>query len=141
MMDYKAYYNAYFTKPEPEARYTFKGNFEVTLFYQDYEQAITFYKNVLGEPAYVEGFGTHGWRIGAGWLTLLKGENGNPRNVEVTFEVSTPREAEMLQLAFITAGAVGEAPSDQLMYRPVRYCPLTDPFGVPLLIIAALDGS
>lgn len=137
-MDYNAYIRANFKKPEPSAKFYFKGNFEVTLFYQDYKQAFAFYKKVLGEPAYVEGAFTRGWRIGAGWLTLLKGANGNPRNVEITIEVDTPFEAERLQKAFIAAGAMGEDPSDQLMYRPVRYCPVIDPFGVNVLIIAEL---
>jgi hypothetical protein len=93
---------------------------------------------VLGSPAYVEGEATRGWRIGSGWLTLLQGKQGNPRNVEIGFEVETPEEAEALQRTFLAAGAKGPEPSDQLMYRPVRYCPVQDPFGVEILIVAAL---
>jgi len=43
-----------------------------------------------------------------------------------------------MQAAFIAAGAAGPHPSDQLMYVPVRVCPVTDPFGTELLIIATL---
>jgi hypothetical protein len=72
-------------------------------------------------------------------LTLLWGKSGNPKNVEVTFVVETPEEAEALQYAFIEAGGRGEAPSDQMMYEPIRYCAVTDPFGTVLLVISPLD--
>ena len=137
-MDFETYQKSYFTDPPPGPRYNFSGNFGVTLFYEDYQAAIAFYEHALGPPAYVEGAGTRGWRIGNGWLTLLWGKSGNPKNLEVTFAVSTPTEAETLQRAFIEAGGQGEKPSDQLMYEPIRYCAVTDPFGVALLIISPL---
>jgi hypothetical protein len=137
-MDFETYQKNYFVAPPPEPRFNFKGNFGVTLFYEDYEPAITYFERVFGPPGYVEGEGTHGWRIGKGWLTLLKGKSGNPRNVEVTFIVATPGEAETLQRAFIEAGGQGPAPSDELMYEPIRYCAVTDPFGVELLVISPL---
>lgn len=34
----------------------------------------------------------------------------------------------------------GTAPSDQLMCRPVRFCPVRDPFGTELLVISSLPG-
>jgi len=137
-MDFESYQKNYFVDPPPKQRYTFTGNFGVTLFYQDYEAAIAYYEKVLGPPAYTEGAGTRGWRIGEGWLTLLKGKSGNPRNLEITFIVSSPLEAEALQRAFIEAGGAGPAPSDELMYEPIRYCSVTDPFGVDLLIVSPL---
>jgi hypothetical protein len=137
-MDYETYKNKYFTDPPPKQRYSFTGNFGVTLFYQDYAAAVAYYERVLGPPTYVEGEGTRGWGIGQGWLTLLKGSAGNPRNLEITFVVSTSAEAEALQQAFIEAGGSGPAPSDELMYDPIRYCAVTDPFGVDLLIISPL---
>ena len=137
-MDYETYQKNYFTDPAPQPRYNFRGDFGVTLFYQDYEAAIAYYERVLGPPAYVEGQGTRGWRIGKGWLTLLKGTSGNPCNLEITFLVSSPGEAETLQQAFVEAGGAGPAPSDELMYEPIRYCAVTDPFGVNLLIISPL---
>lgn len=137
-MDYQTYKNTYFPDPPPKQRYHFIGSFGVTLFYQDYPAAIAYYRQVLGPPAYIEGEGTRGWRIGQGWLTLLKGKSGNPQNIEVAFVVSSPREAEALQSAFVEAGGSGQAPSDELMYEPVRYCPVTDPFGTDLLIISPL---
>jgi len=140
-MDYENYQKNYFTDPPPEQRYNFTGDFGVTLFYQDYAPAIAYYERVLGPPAYVEGDGTRGWRVGQGWLTLLKGESGNPRNLEITFMVSSPAQSEALQRAFIGAGGAGPAPSDELMYEPIRYCAVTDPFGTALLIISSLAGA
>jgi len=108
------------------------------LYFEDFDAATAFYARVLGPPAYVEGTDTRGWPVGRGWLTLLRGKSGNPRNVEVTFEVETAAEAEALQQSFIAAGAAGRAPSDQLMYRPVRSCPVVDPFGLEIMIVAPL---
>lgn len=137
-MDFETYRKKYFTDPPPQQRYKFKGDFGVTLFYQDYEAAIAYYEQVLGQPAYLEGEGTRGWQVGCGWLTLLKGKSGNPSNVEITFVVSSPEEAEALQRAFIEAGGTGPTPSDALMYEPIRYCAVTDPFGVNLLVISVI---
>jgi hypothetical protein len=137
-MDYESYQKKYFTDPPPAARFEFRGDFGVTLFYEDYQPAVAYYEQVLGSPAYVEGAGTRGWRISNGWLTLLQGQAGNPRNLEVTFVVSTPAQAETLQQALIDAGGQGEAPSDQLMYEPIRYRPVVDPLGVSLLVISPL---
>jgi hypothetical protein len=137
-MDFELYRKSYFVDPLPEPRFHFNGTFGTTLYYEHFEAAVAFYEQVLGPPAYVEGEATRGWSIGDGWLTLLQGKQGNPRNVEITFELETAEEAEAFQRAFIAAGADGPAPSDQLMYRPVRYCPVVDPFGVNILIIAQL---
>ena len=140
-MDYETYQKDYFVAPPPEPRFNFKENFWVTLFYEDYEPAIIYFERVLGPPAYIEGAGTRGWRIGNGWLTLLRGQTGNPRNIEVSFRLATPSEAEALQSAFIEAGGQSRPPSDELMYEPIRYCPVTDPFGVELLVISLLKKS
>ena len=138
-MDYESYRQSYFTTPPPSPRFPFRGVFGTTLFYEDFTAAVAFYTQVLGPPAYVEGAGTRGWPIGEGWLTLLQGEYGSPRNVEITLELETVTAVESLQGAFITAGGSGPAPSDELMYRPIRACPVVDPFGVAFMIVAALD--
>lgn len=137
-MDFDAYQKAYFLNPQPDTRFAFCGNFGLTLYYQDFEAAVAFYEQVFGPAAYQEGDSTRGWRIGAGWLTFLRGKQGNPRNVEISFELETAQEAEALQQAFLQAGAQGSSPSDQLMYTPVRACPVTDPFGVDVIIFAQL---
>jgi hypothetical protein len=137
-MDYDSYRKAYFTDPLPEPRFRFRDSFGATLFFEEFEAAVAFYERVLGPPSYVEGEGTRGWPIGAGWLTILKGKQGNPQNVEITFELETVEEAEALQSAFIAAGATGPAPSDQLMYRPVRSCPVVDPFGTEIMVMSPL---
>jgi uncharacterized glyoxalase superfamily protein PhnB len=137
-MDYETYKKKFYADPSPKPRYNFTGAFGSTLFYEDYQAAITYYEKVLGPPAYIEGEGTRGWRIGGGWLTLFQGKSRNPTNVEITFVVATPEEAEALQHAFIEAGGEGSAPSDELMYEPIRFCAVTDPFGVGLLVISPL---
>ena len=122
-----------------DAGFDLRGVLGATLYFSDYPAAVEFYSEVLGEPAYAEGGGTRGWRLGATWLTLLAGGEGAPRNVEVPIVTSTPAEAERLQAAFVDAGATGSHPEDQLMYEPVRVCPVTDPFGTQLLIYARLE--
>ena len=137
-MDYTQYQKAFFTQPQPEPRFAFTGLFGATLFYEDFATAVAYYTQVLGPPAYVEGPGTRGWHIGQGWLTLLQGSAGNPQNVEITFTVATPAEADKLQAAFTAAGGQGAPPSNQLMYAPIRYCPVTTPQGTAVLIISPL---
>lgn len=137
-MDYDSYREKFFTKPAPEPRYKFQGLLGTTLYFEDYEAALSYYTRVLGEPAYVEGIGTRGWRLGNTWLTLFKGKSGNPQNMELNIVMQSPAEADRLQAAFIEAGGVGEAPSDELMYEPVRFCAVQDPFGTNILIICPL---
>jgi len=140
-MDYEEYCKAYFREPMPKPRYRFGGFAGVALFVQDFDAAVEFYQQVLGPPAYTEGSGTQGWQIGSGWLTLLRGKSGAPQNVEVILDMETPEEAERLQIAFIKAGGEGPAPSNQLMYEPIRFCPVRDPFGTNILIISSLEDS
>ncbi len=141
-MDYDSYRQKFFTDPAPEALFEFRGLHGTTLYFADYEEAVDFYTRVLGPPAYVEGQGTRGWRLGNTWLTLLQGKSGNPKNLELNIIMQTPQEADRLQAAFIEAGGVGEPPTDQLMYEPVRFCPVVDPFGTNILIISSLpEGS
>jgi len=137
-MDYQSYRDQFFADPPPSPRFEFAGLYGVTLFYEDYQAALDYYSRVLGPPAYVEGEDTHGWRVGETWLTLLRGKSGNPQNVEFAIVMDTPQEAERLQAAFIEAGGAGQQPSDQLMYRPIRSCPVRDPFGVDILIYCPL---
>lgn len=137
-MDFSTYSHAYFADPPPEQRFELRGVLGITLYFSDYAAAVEFYTRVLGEPGYVEGARTRGWQLGDTWLSLLSGGDGAPRNVEVPIVASTPGEAERLQSAFIDAGATGSHPEDQLMYEPVRVCPVTDPFGTQLLISARL---
>jgi hypothetical protein len=139
-MEYEEYRRSFFVQPQPEPRYRFSDSFGVTLYFAEYEPAAKFYEEVLGPPAYIEGNGTKGWAIGNGWLTLLHGQEGSPQNVEITFEVETPVEADRLQAGFIAAGGAGEEPSDQLMYRKIRFCPVVDPFGTHILIISPIPG-
>ena len=138
-MDYEEYCKAYFREPMPRPRYQYWGFAGVALFIEDFDSVVEFYQQVLGPPAYAEGSGTRGWRIGSGWLTLLRGKSGGIQNVEVILRMETPEEAERLQTAFINAGGEGPAPSNQLMYEPIRSCPVRDPFGTNILIISSLE--
>ena len=140
-MDYDEYRDSFVAEPPPEPRFRFKSAGGPVLFFSEIEAALAFYTEVLGEPGYAEGTGTRGWAIGSSFLTLLRGGDGAPRNTEIGFLMETPDEAERLHAAFIGAGGSGEAPTDQLMYEPIRYCPVTDPFGTDLLIYAALGKS
>jgi hypothetical protein len=140
-MDYDTYRQKFYTTPPPQPRFSFTGLHGLTLYFAGYTRAVAYYQRVLGTPAYVEGDGTRGWQIGATWLTLLRGTEGSPQNVEVMIAMQTPAEAERLQAAFVEAGGSGQAPSDQLMYVPVRSCPVTDPFGTNILITSPLDSS
>jgi hypothetical protein len=133
-MDYETYRKKYFTDPMPQPCFGFAGLHGLTLFFVDYAPALDFYTRVLGPASYVEGEYTHGWQIGDTWLTLLKGQAGNPQNVEIMLVMQTRSDVERLQAAFIAAGGVGDAPADQLMYTPVYSCSVQDPFGTNILI-------
>ena len=138
-MDLEEYRKAYVVDPPPEPRFRFAGIGGASLFFADYEPAVAYYTEVLGPPGYVEGHGTKSWRVGPTWLTVFAGGDGAPRNTEVMLLMETPEEAERLHAAFIAAGGAGEAPSDQLMFHPVRYCPVTDPFGTEIVVFAIRD--
>lgn len=137
-MEYDEYRRKYLVDPPPSPRFDFAGVRGLALFYEDYEQAVGFYREVLGPPVYVEGDSTKSWQVGDTWLTLLRGKNGNPLNVEVPLITATPAEADRLQAAFIAAGGTGPDPFNTLMGEPVRYCPVTDPLGVELLVYCPL---
>lgn len=137
-MNNPADYQSHFVVPAPEPRFAYSGISGVALYFSDYTAAAAYYQQVLGPPGYVEGEGTHEWQLGSTALTLLKGTAGSPANIEVIVTMQTPAEAERLQAAFIAAGGTGEAPSDQVMGRLVRYCPVRDPFGTNLLILCPL---
>jgi hypothetical protein len=138
-MDYATYRDKYFVKPAPEARFEYAGLSGITLYFQAYDQAVGYYQRVLGPPAYVEGSDTKGWRLGDTWLTLLRGGEGHPRNMEVQLVMRSPAEAERLQQAFVDAGGTGQPPADALMYEPIRACPVTDPFGTEIMIYSRLE--
>lgn len=137
-MDYKSYKESYFANPEPDPKFDFIGFHGVALFFEEYGVAVAYYTSVLGPPVYVEGESTKGWRIGNTWLTLFLSKSGNPQNAELHFLVKTPEEANRLHGAFIKAGGKGDKPSDQLMYEPIRYCSVQDPFGTNILIVSRL---
>ena len=93
-MDFEAYRRAHYVDPQPESRFGFGSIRGATLYFADYPAAVEFYSVVLGEPAYVEGSGTRGWRLGDSWLTLLAGGPGAPTAVEIAISMTSPAEAE-----------------------------------------------
>lgn len=137
-MDFETYRRENFVEPAPESRFEFDAIRGATLYFSRFDEAVAYYTDVLGDPAYVEGTATRGWRIGDSWLTLLEGGDSRPTNTEIGIRMSSPAEAEQLQAAFIEAGGSGPGPTDQLMYEAVRSCPVVDPWGTELLIYAPL---
>ena len=139
-MDFSTYRQAYFVDPAPVPRFSLSGLNGVSLYIQDYERAVAFYREVFGPPAYVEGEWTHGWPIGKDWLTLFPSSQGGPANIDLTIEVVTAEAVTGLYQAFIDAGARSEkGPSNQLMYQPVRYASVIDPFGTIIVIVSQRD--
>lgn len=100
-MDYRAYREAFFTDPAPGQRRDFEGAFGFTMFFDDYEEAVAFYSQVLSSPTYVEGENTRGWKLGDIWLTLLRAVEGNPRNAEIQLAMSSEEDSGRLQKAFL----------------------------------------
>ena len=102
----------------------------------DYERAVAFYTTVFGPPPYAQPR-IKGWRLGDTWLTLFPaadlGHNpeGNPQNAEFAIEVGEPEAVDRLYDALVAAGAVTvRAPSDTVMYDPMRICVVDDPVGI-----------
>lgn len=137
-MDYEAYKKAFFVDPQPEQRFAFAGTRGMSISVKDYEAALAFYTEVFGPPAYVEGHDTSGWHLGDSWFTVFPSSAGGPTNSDVSLELKTPADAERLHAAFLAAGGSGEAPSDELMYVPLRFCPVKDPFGLQWILYAPL---
>jgi uncharacterized glyoxalase superfamily protein PhnB len=135
-MDFETYRKAYYTAPQPEPRFDFGGGIRgAVLYYEDYPGALDFYTRVFGPPNYKEGETTHGWRLGESWLTLFPSKAGSPANIEVPFYLPSRESVDALYAALIEAGAQGEPPSENLMYRPVYIALVTDPFGATLMLV------
>jgi uncharacterized glyoxalase superfamily protein PhnB len=102
----------------------------VSLYLKDFRKATAFYSQVFGPPQFVnETATTFGWRMGATWLTLFSSQEGNPRNTEFAIQVSSPAEVDRLHQALLQAGAAEYmAPADTVMYEPMRFSCVDDPF-------------
>ncbi|NJN18520.1 MAG: hypothetical protein HC822_20820 [Oscillochloris sp.] len=138
-MDFNAYRQQFFAQPPPPPRFAFVGLHGLTLYFALFSEAVAYYQEVLGSPEYQEGDNTRGWRIGNTWLTLLQGSSGSPQNVEVMIAMQAPEQVERLHAAFAAAGGVVVTPpSKQIMYEPVHYSLVRDPFGTAILIFCPL---
>lgn len=120
----------------------------VSLYVQDLPAAIAFYSQVFGPPEVVdERKAVHGWRMGATWLTLFPGsagtgQGGNPANAEFAIRVSSVHEVDVLHRALVEAGAREYmAPEDTVMYEPMRFACVDDPFGVRIDVYCPIDNS
>ena len=134
-MDYEAYGKSFFTNPALLPRFEFADLFGITLYFEEYDEAVSYYSRVLGPPAYVEGDYTRGWRLGDIWLTLLRAAGGNPRNAEIQLMMANDDEASRLQAAFSEAGGDIDEPVEVLMYEAVKIYPISEPFGTAILLV------
>lgn len=107
----------------------------VSLYIEQFDEAVEFYSHVFGPPSYVEGQ-LRGWKMGATWLTVFHGADGpvgnaDPRNIEFAVQVAAPAEVDRLVARLVDAGArVFSAPRDTRMYETMRFACVDDPFGV-----------
>lgn len=138
-MDYEAYRKSFFAEPQPKPRFAFVGARGVSISVVEHDAALAYYTEVFGPPAYIEGEGIHGWLLADTWFTLFQGESGGPTNSDVSLQMQTTAEAERLHAALIAAGGNGEAPSDEIMYTPIRFCAVEDPFGLQWIVYASLS--
>jgi uncharacterized glyoxalase superfamily protein PhnB len=82
----------------------------VSLYYEDFKEAIAFYEDMFGPPENVDEEGAiYGWRMGSTWLTLFPSKAGtkagsNPQNTEYAIQVSAPEEVDALYEALVAAG-------------------------------------
>ena len=140
-MNYEEYKAAYFTDPQPEPRFTFRGLVGVSISVKDYDNAIAYYTNVLGAPAYVEDQEVRGWQLGNSWLSLFPSTQDDARNsdVSIELELESVAQAEELQQAMVEAGGTGTEPVDTFLYYPIRMCAVKDPFGLQWVVYSRLD--
>ena len=118
----------------------------VSLYVRDFEAAARFYRRVFGEPGDREDGGRQlGWRMGATWLTLFPGgvsgqPDANPRNAEFAVQVAAPEEVDALHAALLAAGATTmTVPCDTVMYQPMRFACVDDPFGTRIDVYCPLQ--
>lgn len=137
-MDYEEYRRRYFADPPPPERFEAQGILGATLYYQDYQGALAFLRQVFGDPVYVEGENTHGWRIGRSWLSVFPAKEGAPINIEIPLYLQRAADVDQLYAAFIEAGASGDEPQNTLIYEPVRMAIVTDPFGATWDLVARI---
>jgi len=116
-----------------------------TIYVKDFEAAVAFYSSVFGKPEYSEDKGRIlGWPMGATYLTIMTADQGidkdrNPCNSEFAIQVARPEEVDLLHRALVEAGATDFWDArDTVMYQPMRYAVVDDPFGVRIDIYCPL---
>lgn len=129
-------------------RFGISGLNYVSLYPADHRAALDYYAAVFG-PLDVENphDGVWGWRMGSTWLTVFPGKfgpdpEGTTKNVEFAIEMTSREEVDHLFEAFVAAGVRNSvAPNDTVMYEPMRYAYVDDPFGVRIDIYCPLAGD
>lgn len=128
-----------------EDRFHIVGLAYVSLYYRDFDEAVSFYTRAFGSPLAVDDPGViRGWHLGSTWLTLFPSKGGtrpdaNPCNAEFAIHVSTPEEVDVLLQVLIDAGATpGWAAEDSRMYDAMRFGYVDDPFGVRIDVYCPL---
>jgi len=119
-----------------------------TIYVKEFEAAVAFYTKVFGEPDYSEDDGRIlGWPMGKTYLTVMTCDQGpvrdeNPRNAEFAIQVAKPNEVDRLHRALVKAGATDFWDArDTVMYHPMRFAVVDDPFGVRIDIYCPLPES
>ncbi len=119
-----------------------------TIYVKDFGAAVAFYSTVFGKPEYSEDDGRIlGWPMGQTYLTLMTSDQGperdkNPRNAEFAIQVAQPEEVDRLHQTLVEAGATDFWDArDTVMYVPMRYAVVDDPFGVRIDIYCPLPGA
>ena len=109
----------------------------ISLYPADHAAVLAYYTQIFG-PLDREDLddGVWGWQMGSTWLTIFPGKfgtnpEGNPQNIEFAIQVATPDEVNRLYHTFVAAGVkASQAPTDTVMYEPMRYAYVDDLFGV-----------
>jgi len=112
-----------------------------TVYVNDFEAAVAFYSKAFGEPEYSEDRDRIlGWKMGATYLTVMTADpDRNPCNAEFAIQVARPEEVDLLHRTLVEAGATGFWDArDTVMYQPMRYAVVDDPFGVRIDIYCPL---
>lgn len=118
----------------------------VSLYIEDFQEALEFYGKVFGPPENADDENKiYGWRMGASWLTVFPSKIGthpgsNARNVEFAIQLSSLEEVDTLYDALIEAGAKScWEPEDTQMYEDMRFSCVDDPFGVRIDVYCPIE--
>jgi predicted enzyme related to lactoylglutathione lyase len=116
----------------------------ITLYYEDFEEAVQFYSQLFGPPEVGQQSHANGWRMGATWLTLFRAKAGptpgaNPCGTEFAVQVADPQDVDDLYRRMMELGAAEVMPPQNTeMYEPMRFACVDEPLGVRIDIYCRL---